>query len=59
MMFNYTEKHQFTTRLEINEQQIYVIDSTRLLGTIITNNLGWDMNTNNIVKKRPMQEWSC
>ena len=52
MMFNYTEKHQFTTRLEINEQQIYVIDSTRILGTIITNNLGWDMNTNNIVKKK-------
>ena len=51
MIFNYTEKHQFTTRLEINKQQIDVIDSTRLLGTIITNNLCWDMNTNNIVKK--------
>ena len=51
MIFNYTDNHQFTTRLEINKKQIDVIDSTRLLGTIITNNLCWDMNTANIIKK--------
>ena len=28
-----------------------MIDSTRLLGTIITKDLSWDLNTQNIVKK--------
>ena len=51
MIFNYTDNHQFTTRLDINKQQIDVIDSTRLLGTIITNNLCWDLNTATIVRK--------
>ena len=51
MIFNYTDNYQFTTRLSINDEQIDVIDSTRLLGTIITSDLCWDLNTANIVKK--------
>ena len=51
MIFNYTEKHQFTTRLRMNNQPIEVIDSTRLLGTVITSDLCWDTNTTTIVKK--------
>ena len=51
MIFNYTDKYQFTTRLSINDKPIEVINSTRLLGTIITNDLKWDENTANIVKK--------
>ena len=41
MIFNYTEKYQFTTRLSIKGEHLEVIDSTKLLGTIIlgTNDL--------------------
>ena len=51
MIFNYTDKYQFTTRLSINNEAMEVIDSTKLLGTIITNDRKWKENTDNIVKK--------
>ena len=51
MLFNFTNKYQFTTRLQLNGQNIEVIDSTKLLGTIISNDLKWDLNTANLVKK--------
>ena len=51
MVFNYSNKHQFSPRLEIDGEPIEVIDSTRLLGTIITNDLRWDQNTSHLVKK--------
>ena len=51
MIFNYTNKYQFTTRLRINDEPIDVINSTRLLGTIISNDLSWDLNTATVVKK--------
>ena len=41
MIFNFTEKYQFGK----------VIDSTQLLGTIISRDLRWDLNTAHIVKK--------
>ena len=51
MIFNFTEKSQFTTRLKLKNEAIEVIDNTKLLGTIITNDLKWDLNTSTIVKK--------
>ena len=51
IIFNYTDNYQFTTRLSINDKNIEVIDSTRLLGTIISKDLKWDLNTAAIVKK--------
>ena len=51
MIFNYTHKYQFTTRLCVNDKPLEVINSTRLLGTIIQDNLGWDKNTAEIVRK--------
>ena len=51
MIFNYTDNYQFTTRLNINDQMLEVLDSTKLLGTILSNDLNWDLNTLNIVKK--------
>ena len=51
IIFNYTNNYQFTTRLKINDQPLEVIDSTRLLGTIISNDLKWDLNCANIIKK--------
>ena len=51
MIFNFTNNHQFTTRLTINNKNIEVVDNTKLLGTFITNDLKWDLNTNEIIKK--------
>ena len=51
MIFNFTENHKFTTRLKLNNEPIEVIDSTKLLGTIISNDLSWNLNTTELVKK--------
>ena len=51
MIFNHTNNYQFTTRLTANDKPIEVINSTRLLGTIVTSDLKWDENTAHIVKK--------
>ena len=51
MIFNYTNNYQFTTRLNLNENNIEVLDSTKLLGTLISNDLKWDLNTKEIVIK--------
>ena len=51
LIFNFTEKYQFSTRLLLNNEILEVLESTKLLGTIISNDLSWDLNTLNIVKK--------
>ena len=51
MLFNFTQKYQFTTRLQLNSQPVEVIDHTRLLGTVISDDLKWNLNTETIVKK--------
>jgi hypothetical protein len=50
MIFNYTDNFQFMTSLMVENEPIYVIDNTRLLGTIISNDLTWDLNTASLVK---------
>ena len=51
MIFNFTRKYQFTTRLNIEDKQLEVIKSTKLLGTIIQDDLKWEKNTEFLVKK--------
>ena len=51
MISNFAKNHQFSTSLKINEQSIEIIEHTRLLGTIVQNNLRWDMNTKQLVRK--------
>ena len=51
IIFNFTRKYQFTTRLTINDEPIEELKSTRLLGTVIQSDLNWDMNTAEIVRK--------
>ena len=43
--------YQFTTRLQLNNQTVEVIENTRLLGTVISDDLKWNLNTASIVKK--------
>ena len=51
MLINFTEKYQFATRLQLKDENVEVINSTKLLGTIISDDLKWDLNTQNLVKK--------
>ena len=55
MIFNFTDDYEFTTRLDLEGNPIEVIENTKLLGTIIQNDLKWDMNTSNIIKKANMR----
>ena len=52
MIFNYTNNYQFSTRLKLNNEILETIEETKLLGTIITNDLKWEKNTDHLVKKR-------
>ena len=45
MIFNFNEKYQIGTRLELNGQNLDVVQKAKFLGVIITNDLKWDANT--------------
>ena len=51
MIFNFTKKNQFTTSLSVDDQSVEVVKETKLLGTHITQDLKWNKNTTEIVKK--------
>lgn len=51
MIFNFSTKNKFTTNLCLEGKNIEVVDHTKLLGTIITSDLKWNKNTEDIVKR--------
>ena len=51
MIFNFTKKYQFTTKLSVNNVNIEIPKETKLLGTVISEKLTWDRNTEEITKK--------
>ena len=51
MIFNFSKKHQFTTRLKLKSENIELVNEAKILGTIITNDLKWKRNTENLVKR--------
>ena len=51
MIFNYTRNYQFSTRLNLEGEILETVEVTKLLGTILTNDLRWEKNTDFIVKK--------
>ena len=51
MLFNFTHKYQFQTRLQLNSETLETVSETKLLGTIISSDLRWDKNTQHIVKR--------
>ena len=51
LIFNFTDKYQFATRLVVNGERVETISNTKLLGTIISDDLSWDLNTKSIVQK--------
>ena len=50
MIFNFSRKLQFTTNLKIKGETLEVVDEAKLLGTIISNDLKWNKNTDKLVK---------
>ena len=51
MIFNFTRNYQFSTRLQLNNVNLEVVNETKLLGTIVSDDLKWEKNTAAIVKK--------
>jgi len=51
IMFNFTNKYQFTTKLTLNNEPLEIPNKVKLLGTIINSKLKWDDNTNDLIKR--------
>ena len=51
MVVNFTRKYQFGTRLLIEGTNIEVVRSAKILGTIISDDLSWDLNCAELVRK--------
>ena len=51
MIVNFTEKHQFSTRLQLNNRNIQVVDNMKILGTTFSNKLDWTLNCKEIITK--------
>ena len=51
MIFNFSKKNKFSTQLSLKNENIELIKEIKLLGTYITDDLKWNRNTAEIVKK--------
>ena len=51
MIFNFSKEYQFNTRLYIDNFPLQQVNSTRLLGVILSDNLSWHQNTADLVKR--------
>ena len=51
MIVNFSTKHRFSTRLTLKGENVEFLEKNKLLGTIIQNDLKWDLNTEFLVKK--------
>jgi hypothetical protein len=51
IIFNFSKQKQFVTKLTVNNKNIELVREVKLLGTYITDDLKWNKNTKEIVKK--------
>ena len=51
MIFNFTDKYQFSTRLNLKGKTIDIVEKTKLLGCHINSKLNWDDNCDALVSK--------
>ena len=51
IIFNFSKNHQFSTEIKLDGKVIETVNETKLLGTLITDNLSWKKNTLKIVKE--------
>ena len=61
MIFNFSKNSQFTTKLNVLNTDIDMVKEATLLGTVITDQLNWDRNTEELTKKgyKRMQLLNC
>ena len=51
ILFNFSREYQFTTDIVLQGEKIETVKETKLLGTVITDDLKWNKNTEYLVKK--------
>ena len=51
MIFNFTNKYNFATRLEVKNENSKIVEKMKLLGVIVTSDLKWEENTDSLVKR--------
>ena len=51
MIFNFSKKRQFTTKLKVNDVNLFIVNEAKLLCTVLTDKLSWDKNTKELTKK--------
>ena len=51
MLFNFTDKYQFSTRLQLKGQNVQIVDQMKILGTVVNSDLTWTDNCMLIIKK--------
>jgi hypothetical protein len=51
MLFNFTTKHQFSTRVAVENDTMEIVKEAKLLGVIINDQLTWSPNTESLVKR--------
>ena len=55
MIFNFTNNFQFSTRIHMNDDLLEIVEESTILGLIISNDLSWRKNTDNLVRKANMR----
>merc|ERR1711954_351445 len=59
MLFNMSQKYRFPLEISFSDgENLEVIDSTKILGVIISNNLKWSKNTEYITSKAMKRIWT-
>ena len=51
IQFNFTKEKQFSTDIVLKKEKLLTVNQTKLLGTIVTDQLKWNENTKYIVRK--------
>ena len=51
MLINFTKKYQFRTRIHMNGTLLETVKEAKILGLILTDNLSWRKNTDNLISK--------
>ena len=51
MIFNFSTKYQFNTRLKLEGNNIEQVNQTKLLGLVLRDDLSWKANTEAITKR--------
>ena len=51
MILNFTKKYKFSTRIYMNNTLLEIVNETRILGLILSDDLSWRKNTDNLITK--------